>query len=375
MTPRPAQALPGTILLGCLGAVLTSGGCLPKTVQPFDPGATGRIARSADSRALFRPAQRLLSAPAIEVRTLRTLDGYEITDFDFPSVGENRQPENRVAASYYRAESPGKRGLVLILPIWGSATFPSNALRRELQARALDPGVDVLMVHGKHYLFDWDGIALASSPAILERRIGRSVQAVQNTVQDLRRLVTWALDQNDVDPGRLAIVGFSFSALAGAMTVGLDDRLETGVFIMGGGDLHEIFASCSSFAGKTRRAVQRTLGWSADELARRTRDVLAPINPNHYVREVDPAGILLVNASRDFCIPEPARDGFWHALGRPERILIQAGHRHAFFTMTPLGRHWTTRRVADFLTARLAGPGSGQEPDRPGDVVRVGGPG
>ena len=85
---------------------------------------------------------------------------YEHRFLEIPSVGNNNQPDNLVTASYYRSELPGSHPLVIVLPIWGTYTYPPRKMSRFIQNHS-DGRVHVLHVHGEVYFRDWDRLAEA----------------------------------------------------------------------------------------------------------------------------------------------------------------------------------------------------------------------
>ena len=118
---------------------------------------------------------------------------------------------------------------------------------------------------------------------------------------------------------------------------------------MGGGDPAEILSTCSGRVQTVRRTLLRRFDWSVDRFLREIAGPLVAIDPVRYAGKIDPRRILYVEAERDLCISESSRSALWEALGRPERIRINRGHRYSFLTMTLLDGHWTTRRLTDFF--------------------------
>jgi len=80
------------------------------------------------------------------------------------------------------------------------------------------------------------------------------------------------------------------------------------------------------------------------------------VEPLRFAGNIDPAGVLFIDAGEDACIPKDARDELWEAMGRPERVTLGYSHRNSFLTMTFIGFDRTTARIVDFLDARLTGP-------------------
>ena len=278
---------------------------------------------------------------------------YWIRSFAMPSVGENGQPGNLVTARYYQGKRARGRPLVIVLPIWGFHDYPSETIARGLRERS-GGAINVLQVLADQPVFDWQAISDVSSEAAFFGRIDQMVDRFVATVTDIRRLVDWAESRPEVDPGRIALIGFSISAVVASVTVAHEPRLAAGILVMGGADPHEILASCDLEIGDARERVLEQLDWSVERFRSELRRELAGINPARFAGMADPRRVLIIEAGADRCMPQSARDRLWNALGRPERIAYRYGHRMAFLAMTFLGGHNLQRQVYRFLDRALA---------------------
>ena len=136
---------------------------------------------------------------------------YEHRFLEIPSVGDNNQPDNLITASYYRSIVPGSHPMVLVLPIWGTYTYPSRKTAAYIQRHA-EGQAHVLHVHGENYLVDWDGLDAAPDGESFLELWREAIERQRVTVIDFRRLVDWAEQRPEIDAGRVGIVGFSFAA-------------------------------------------------------------------------------------------------------------------------------------------------------------------
>jgi len=278
---------------------------------------------------------------------------YSLRQLQIPSMGDNGQQDRLVMATYYRSESPTPRPLVIVLPIFARYTYPSQKLSTFLQKQSRG-AVHVLNVEGESFLFDWAGLTETSDPEVFMELIQEGTERERTVIIDIRRLVDWAEQQPEIDGSRVALVGFSRSAIVAGVAATQEARLAATVLVMGGARPHEIVARC---IGKRTSAVQRNarrrLGWDQDELEARIRPAFSVVDAANYPGRVDPETVLMFEASRDDCIQESARMALWESMGRPERISLNYGHRIAFAAMTPLGGNWICHRTWDFLQRRL----------------------
>ena len=79
----------------------------------------------------------------------RDSENYTSTFFSFPSYGDNAQEGNLVTGEYLESREPGKKKLVIVLPIWGSSDFPSSLMATALTNWNPWRDTNVLYLDGK----------------------------------------------------------------------------------------------------------------------------------------------------------------------------------------------------------------------------------
>jgi dienelactone hydrolase len=355
-----------------LVATLAMAGCAARVHMPFVPGyeperPTLVPAAASEFDALYQTPRPFYAHRAEDA-------AYRIETLAFPSVGQNGQDGDLVTARHYRSKSKGLKPLVIVLPIWGIHTYPSNSISAGLREHSAG-ALNVLQILGEEPLLDWDAIGNAQSEAeffdLLEQMIDRFV----STVIDIRRLVDWAQAQPDVDPERIALIGFSMSALVASVALGNEPRFAAGILVMGGADIHEILAACNHEIANARERLLEQLGWSLEEFKRALQHQLAPIDPARFAGMADPSRMLIIEAAKDTCVPKRARERLWRAFGQPERIAYLYDHRIAFLAMTFLGGHSLQREVYHFLDRTLVEQGDRLLLAQNGRRVRGGDPG
>jgi dienelactone hydrolase len=277
---------------------------------------------------------------------------YWTWSLEMPSFGaaDDRPP---IKARYDQGKAAGAKPLVIVLPVWGVSAYPSETIAADLRNQS-DGAINVLQVHGERLLFDWEAMAEAPSEAEFHRLLALMVERFVDMVIDIRRLVDWAEMRPEVDARRIALIGFSMSAIVGSVALTNDPRIRAGVLVVGGADLHEILASCNSRIKRTRDRVIERFGWSLEDYKEQLKAPLAAINPARFAGRLDPERVLVIEAAEDTCIPGRARERFWQALGRPERISYQYDHRTTFLAMTFLGGFDMQRQIYRFLDRTIA---------------------
>lgn len=327
--------------------------CAFKTHEPYDPGAA-----SLSPKVDLAPVARFTppsAAPEADFRKLRE-EGplYDVSLLDLPSVGENGQVENRVTAHYYQSRLPGPKGVVIVLPIWGSFTYPSNKMTEELLDRS-DGHLNVIKVLGERRIFDWQAMRDATQDQdAFQDILAAMADRIRTTVIDIRRLVQWAAARPEADPDGIALIGFSYGAVIAGIAVGHEPRLAATVLVFGSAHPHTLLAKCpTDWALALQEDVEANLGWNKDQFEARAQPFFEEVDAATYPGRADPAKVLMIDAIYDDCMPGYSREALWNALGRPERINVYDSHQNAFFAMTPLGLNWLPEQVYSFLEKRL----------------------
>jgi dienelactone hydrolase len=344
--------LPVAPIIAIVAGLLLSG-CATHVHTPYVPGsAPGMFHPIAATGMEF---DYLAYRDPIEVLEDFAADAgdYWVSSLQMPSSGTAANGHVPVTARYYQGKLAGAKPLVIVLPVWGISSYPSKTIADSLRARS-GGGINILQVDGEHMLFDWAAIGDARSEAEFHHLLDLTVQRFADMVIDVRRLVDWAETRPEVDTGRIALIGFSMSAIVGSIVLTNEPRIDVGVLVVGGADLHEILAACNGRMQRTRERIVERFGWSIEQFKEELKAPLAAINPVRFAGRLDPDRVLIIEAGQDSCIPESARERFWLAMGRPERISYQYDHRMTFLAMTFLGGNDLQYQIHQFLDRTLA---------------------
>jgi hypothetical protein len=321
--------------------------------------------------------QKAVVHPSNHIEKKLETKHYRVRRLVFPSIGENGQAGNVVTSLYYQSKLPGKKKFVIILPIWGSHTYPPRKMTQSLLKYSRGQ-MNVLRILGKDFLFDWEAMREATTEESLFAVIGRMVERVQTHVIDIRRTVDWAETQPDIDAQQIGLIGFSMGAVVASLIVANEPRIRASTLAMGGANPHKMFASCFGRAKETRDTIISRFGWTREIFEKKLEkpfsqiepanfavridpegvfifdsNYFSPIDPANYAGRIDPEGVIIFDAKYDTCIPKSGRDVLWDAMGQPQRVTSPGGHKMAFLTMTPLGLNKMRRQIYKFLEATL----------------------
>lgn len=336
-----------------LVAMVMASGCYTSHVRtPYVDAGDVQVARGLENNSAFAYDKGVVPFTN-HVRGSGANSLYERRFVEIPSVGNNNQPGNLVTASYYRSMVPGSHPLVIVLPIWGTYTYPPRKMSHFIQNHS-DGRAHVLHVHGERYFLDWERLATVPDEASFLDVFRDAIEYQRVTMMDASRLVDWAEQRPEIDGERVALIGFSIAASVAGSILTQEPRFAAAALVMGGAEQHKILANC---AGRrliaVRERVARDFGWSAEDLELLLEPIMREVDAANYPGRVEPQNVLIVDAGRDDCMAPECRESLWEALGRPERLTMHYDHKRAFYSMTPLGFNWLRYRIWDFLEPRL----------------------
>lgn len=258
---------------------------------------------------------------------------------------------------YLESKLPGKKPLVIVLPIYGSVEYPSMTMAARLTYWSEKADFNVVVIRERGDLFDWEALTKAESEKEFRALLDQSVKRIWQAVNEVQNVIDWASNEQAVDTNRIGIIGFSLGAMVAPIAMGLDGRIGVGAFAMGGGNPQDIFSYAedgqyTNFR-KLRENAMKRFGKTRDEFKNMVGEMLAPVDPNHFVGTIPPSKVLVFDAKFDSFIPQSSRDSFWKALREPLRVTVPHDHKMSFLLMTPLGRNYIDINIAAFLRERL----------------------
>ena len=359
-TPTPVLRLTAGCLLSAALCCLWS--CTNHRHLPYEQGTEGYYTTPAHQPMGFYD----YDAPVPEAETypipVRQIDGYRVYGIRFPSSEYNGQRDNLVDARYFESTSRSAepKPLLIVMPIWATHTFPSTNLANGYALHS-DGDAHVLWMQGDEPLFDWFALGDITEESVFLEEIDRSVERFRAAAVDTRRLIDWAETRPEIDRNRIAIIGFSMSAMVAANVAGNDSRVHTAVYVVGGARPWDVMAECGVVVDYMRSHVKQNLGWSQEQFREFFHRRLIFGDPARWRGRYRPENTLIIEASDDDCMPRASREALWHATGRPERILFPYNHWQPFLAMTPVGGNVLTEDIFSFLDRKLfAGENPGQ---------------
>ena len=239
---------------------------------------------------------------------------FRIWELTFPSpVVTAEENNNTVHCEFFCPLAAGPHPGVIVLHILGGDFDLSRVFCRSLAQQ----GVAALFVKMPYY-------GPRRTPGSTARMVSydpeSTVRGMTQAVLDIRQAVAWLAAQDEVDPQRLGIMGISLGGITSALAAAAEPRLQNVCLILAGGDIGQVAWDSRHLAPlRTRWAAQ---GGTRESLV----ELLAPIDPVTYAKNVQGRRILMLNADHDEVIPPACTDSLWRALGKPEIVWWNATH-------------------------------------------------
>ena len=256
-----------------------------------------------DSLSLFDYNGRAPLDIRDEVSTFR--NGVTWTDFTYASPKGGRVP-----ATLLVPDGPGPfAGVVLMHGMPSRRQDVVNTGERFARAGAVVIAIDAPHARPEHRQ------RADSAIVFTERDREEQIQLIV----DLRRAVDLLLARADVDPQRLAYVGFSYGGAMGGLLAGVEDRLQAYVLVVGDGGLVTHAIGLDDVDGGLYSLPQdkREAWW----------DAMWPIEPIHFVGHAAPAALLFQSGRQDRLVPLPDAVRYQLAANEPKDIMwYDAGH-------------------------------------------------
>jgi dienelactone hydrolase len=316
------------------GAVLIVAvlGHLPARAQEFRPQSGTIEFRPEDGEAKIPELYRLERHEfSYHLVPQREMPGCAIDVFrlDFASAVQSRTPENNtVWAEYYRPRGPGPFPATVVLDI----TAGDQSLSRTIGTVLAQNHIAALFVQMAYY---GPRRPPGSRLRLLSPDFQQTMEAVRQSVLDIRRACAWLAAQPEIDHTKVGILGTSLGSLVGTLAAEMEPRFAKVVILLGGGDLVDAYYDHPR--AWLIRQVYEACGGTKDKVRR----LIAPVDPVTCADRLKDRQVLMVAARRDQVIPACATLALWNAAGRPRIIWYDCTHYGAALYFATIMREVT----------------------------------
>ncbi len=274
---------------------------------------------------------------------------------DFPTAHPTQYEEyNTVRGEYFQPQGVNNAPLAILLHGMGDMSLiPCNRLARALAKRGMACFVLYSVFHSSRM------------PEVIKKRFPALTpeewhEGYQISVTDVRQIVDWASSRAEIDEKQIALIGMSFGGFISAITMGIDNRIKAGVFIITGGNSEKIGQKGwkLSMRKRYRRSeaeynhIQDCYAQYLSEVAEKGFENATPArksflsDPMTFASYLRERPILMLNARWDEYIPREATLDFWEACGKPPIVWLPATHASIW-----LWYPFIMRRIIHFLSS------------------------
>jgi dienelactone hydrolase len=305
------------VLLAVLGWLITSP-LFARERSPSDSPERG-IVRFQPPDDQKNVPERYRLAPcefAYELTRKRDLavSGIEIHRLTFPSPVQSAHPANNtVHADYYRPKGPGPFPCVIVLDIMGG----NESIARLFASTLAQNSIGGLFVYMPYY---GPRRPPGSKLRLVSPDINHSLDAIRQTVLDLRWATAWMASRPEIDGRRLGIMGISLGSFMAALTAEMEPRLGRVAVLLGGGGFVD------AYYDDPRAALYRKAWEALGGTRERVAQMLAPVDPLTCAANLKDRKVLILAAKRDEIVPPRMAQALWEATGRQQIAWFDAGH-------------------------------------------------
>jgi dienelactone hydrolase len=255
--------------------------------------------------------------------------GIDVFRLDFPSPVQSKTPENNtVWAEYYRPRGAGPFPATIVLDI----TAGDQSLSRTISTVLAQNHIAALFVQMAYY---GPRRPPGSRFRLLSPDVKQTMEAVRQSVLDIRRAGAWLAAQPEIDRAKIGILGTSLGSLVGTLAAEMEPRFAKVVILLGGGDLVDAYYDHPR--ARFMRKIYEACGGTKEELARH----LAPVDPVTGADRLRGRAVLMIAAKRDQIIPASATLALWNAAGQPRIIWYDCTHYGAALYFATIMREVT----------------------------------
>ncbi len=276
---------------------------------------------------------------------------------EFQSALDTGYSENStVKTDYYLPKVKGKAPLAILVHGMGDySVIPCRMLARTLLNQGIACIILYLTIHSKRI------------PESYKKRLpylssDEWFQSYRLSVIDIRQIIDWAKNIQQLDEKRIAIIGLSLGGFVSAIAMGIDSRIDAGIFIVTSGNFPEMNRlSKSTYYRKGYEQteseyieIKNDYVKYLEEISVKGYEYVIPsresflTDPYTYTSYLKNRPVLMINASRDKYIPKETVTEFWQACGQPPIKWIKSGHV-TLWLWYPIIR----RYIIDFLQSNL----------------------
>ncbi len=273
----------------------------------------------------------------------------------YPTARPTRHEKNNtVLAEYFRPlDIIGAPLVILFHGIGDQLVIPCKMLARSLVKKGMACFVLYSVFHSRRLPDDVKHRYPSLTP-------GEWFEHYIISVTDVRQAIDWAESRTEINAEKVGVIGISFGGFISAITMGIDERIKAGAFLITGGNSQKIgYLSRKRSMRKDYNVTeeeynhdQQVYRQYLSEVVEKGFDSVTPpsrgflIDPMTFGHRLQERPVLMLNALWDEYIPREATLDLWEASGKPALNWFPGTHT-TFWFWYPLIR----RKISRFLAS------------------------
>jgi dienelactone hydrolase len=177
-------------------------------------------------------------------------------------------------------------------------------------------GVAGLVVYMAHY---GPRRPTGSTARLLSMNLSHTLDAIRQTVLDVRCAVAWLASRPEIDANKLGIVGTSLGSFLSAIVAANEPRIKNVCLMLTGGGLVDAY-----YDHPLAKPYTPLIDLIGGKFTMKT--LLAPVDPLTYARQLKGKNLLMICASRDDIVPPKAAVRLWEATGKQKILWVDGTH-------------------------------------------------
>jgi len=147
-------------------------------------------------------------------------------------------------------------------------------------------------------------------------------------VIDLRRAVDLLVSRGEIDPDRLAYMGYSFGGTTGGLLAGIEDRIKAYVLVVGDGGLVSHLTGNDDLSSYPKGIFFRM----TPDQQQTWLEAMWPVESLHYVGQAAPAALLFQNGTTDINVPPGDAIRYQEAGSEPKTVIWYEGSHTGIYS-------------------------------------------
>lgn len=306
----------------------------------------------------MNPYNYLRCEPCFNLQLYRTTENWLHYTVDFPNASLTYSPKNGIPelcsahGEYLLPRNNHKAPLAILIHGWGDrSVIPCKILARPLLKKGIACFILYLVFHSSR---------LSETLKAKGHHLSQEewFHGYQISVTNVRQIVDWASTRDEINGKQIAVIGISLGGFVSSISMGVDDRINAGVFLVSSGNgakvawltRHRFFRNSYLYTEEEYKEIQRQYQQYLVEVADKGFENVNPpmesflTDSMTFAYRLRQRPVLMINALWDEFIPRETALEFWEACGKPDISWFPAMHT-TIWLYHPL----IHRRITSFL--------------------------